>query len=49
MRNNRTDYRVEDRPPWIDTVAAQELRDDADDFEDELTAEMRRQGKIEGL
>ncbi len=47
VRNNRTGYRVEDRPPWIDPVATQELRDDADDFEDELIAEMRRHGKIE--
>ena len=39
----------QERPPWLDPGAEQELRDEADDFEDELIAEMRRRGKIEDL
>ena len=49
MSTDRIRPGVEDRPPWLDPAADQELRDDADDFEDELIAEMRRQGKIEEL
>lgn len=31
-------------PSWVDPREAVDLRDDADDFEDELIDEMRRKG-----
>lgn len=31
-------------PPWGDTSETDDLRDDADDFEDQLIDEMRRKG-----
>ena len=35
--------------PWADADAQSELRDEADDFEDALIAEMRRRGVVDVL
>jgi len=35
--------------PWAALAAQSELRDEADDFEDELIADMRRRGLVDVL